>query len=174
VLAGTPQSDSSSPPLPRRALGVCCYSDGLCRLTPGELCATLIADADCNGAMIQDYDWMCPYGGSAPDVAYQFIPSQDVVVDISLSFDETDYDTKLLVFESACRGAPIACNDDLCSTASFPYPYVSKVEHVPLDAGGTYYIVVSGYGQACGTYHLEISAALPGAVTGPAAATPEN
>ena len=69
--------------------------------------------------------------------------------------DETNYDTKLYVFEDDCSGTPIACNDDFCTTAGYPeHPYVSMIESVSLNPGHDYYIVVDGYGSACGTYRL--------------------
>jgi hypothetical protein len=251
-----------------REPGACCYDDGTCRLTPPEMCASLIGDANCDGAInfddispfvavlsggsvpacepgncdvnrdgavnfddispfvallgsqhfvrgnflgpgtactqcpprlgdtcenpfltsgslpfvafgntcdfANDYDAWCPYDSMARDVVYQFSPAQDVTVDISLCLDETDYDTKVYVYDNICSGWGIACNDDGCSTPTYPLPYLSEIESVALSAGHTYYIVVDGYGQECGTYHLDIRETPSCDVPCPPGGTPEN
>ena len=70
----------------------------------------------------------------------------------------SDFDTKLYVYENAhTPGAPHACNDDSCSTPSFPDPYVSQLLGVNLTAGNTYYIVVDGWDEQSGNYTLLIN-----------------
>ena len=102
-----------------------------------------------------DYDEVCPYTNStSPDVVYKYVAGSTVYVDIDLC--GSGYDTKLYVYDAGM--ALIACNDDFyfgapCGT------YVSKVENVPFNAGGTYYIVVDGYGSASGDYVLAVIAA---------------
>jgi hypothetical protein len=122
-----------------------------------------------------DYDEICPFDQpGSPDVVYRYVPALDTVVDITLCLDETAYDTKLYVYEGDCAGPPIACNDDLCETASFPAPYVSKLSYVSLLAGHTYYIVVDGYGGACGAYHLVVAPPPPCTVPCPPGASDES
>jgi hypothetical protein len=99
-----------------------------------------------------DYDEECPYSGStAPDVVFEFTPAVDMCVDITLC-NGSDYDTKLYVYENACPdpGNPYACNDDACPG------YVSEILQLPLTGGNTYYIIVDGYGTACGNYILDM------------------
>ena len=49
----------------------------------------------------------------------------------------------------------LACNDDFYSGAPCG-TFVSRIEDLLVEAGTTYYIVVDGYGSACGSYQLEI------------------
>jgi hypothetical protein len=105
-------------------------------------------------------------------VAYSYTPSADVRVDINLCNDGTDYDTKLYVYEGGCPGTLIACNDDACSSPQFS-SYVSRLPNVNLLGGHTYYIIVDGYGSACGNYHMTITELGPCAEC-PEGSTPEN
>ncbi|MBD3232448.1 MAG: hypothetical protein GF315_01850, partial [candidate division Zixibacteria bacterium] len=102
----------------------------------------------------EDYDVMCPYGAWAPDVVYVYTPTEDHAIRINLC-NGSDYDTKLMVFEDYYSNLA-ACNDDYCTSPNFPYPYVSYLGRVPLQAYHDYYIVVSGYGDECGDYVMEI------------------
>jgi len=109
-----------------------------------------------------DYDEICPYSGStAPDVVYAYTPGADVIVDISLCNDLTDYDTKLYVYDipNPVTGDAIACNDDACSTPLSDY--VSEILGVQMFGGTTYYIVIDGYSSANGFYDLSIIEYIP-------------
>lgn len=128
----------------------------------GETIATATAigampytDSDNSCDFINDYDEVCPYSGStAPDAVYSFSPSVDSLFDISLC--NSGYDTKLYIYQNSYTpGAPYACNDDGCPG------YRSLLEQVPMYAGDTYYIVVDGYGSACGDYLLEMDYYVP-------------
>ena len=103
---------------------------------------------------LNDYDEVCPYGGStAPDVVYVYTPMADVTVDISLCNGST-YDTKLYVYEnSVTPGNTFACNDDGTGCPN----YTSEILDLLLTGGNDYYIVIDGYGGASGDYVLEIS-----------------
>lgn len=111
-----------------------------------------------------DYDEVCPYIDSlAPDVVYSFTPGSDVIVDASLCSPgtDTDYDTKLFVYENTCPdGVPFACNDDACSSQLFN-DYVSELVGLNLTAGNTYYFVVDGYSSGFGDYTLAITEGQP-------------
>ncbi len=134
----------------------------------GDTCAdaTVItalpfADTGNTCAFTDDYDEACPYTGStSPDVVYEYTPTADIVVDISLCNDGTDYDTKLYVYEGGCPGTVVACNDDACSSPQFA-SYVSEVTGVALTGGTTYYIVVDGYGGSCGNYAITVNEGVP-------------
>jgi hypothetical protein len=104
-----------------------------------------------------DYDEVCPYSGStSPDVVYCYAPSSDATVTISLCNPGTSYDTKLYVYEdSYTPGFPYACNDDYCPG------YISEIQDLPMWLGSTYYIVVDGYGGACGDYEITLEEAPP-------------
>ncbi len=110
------------------------------------------------------YNAVCPYStAGSKDVVYQYTTgSVDELVTISLCNDATAYDTKVYVFAGDCNGTAIYCNDDECSTLSYPDAFVSLLECVTLTANTTYYIVVDGYGSAeCGVYNLTIDACVP-------------
>ncbi|MFH1747343.1 MAG: GEVED domain-containing protein [Planctomycetota bacterium] len=104
-----------------------------------------------------DYDEVCNYTGStSPDVVYLFTPAADVVVNMTMCAGNTNYDSKLYVYEGTCPGATYyVCNDDACTSAS-GQPYVSEILGVSLTGGTDYYIVCDGYGSASGTYFLDI------------------
>lgn len=102
-----------------------------------------------------NYDAVCPYTGStAPDVVYSYTPAANGVINISLCNDPTNYDSKLYVMDAAQN--VIACNDDFCSTISYPNAYVSQVGSVNVTGGITYYIVVDGYGSSAGNYEIYV------------------
>ncbi len=110
-----------------------------------------------------DYDEVCPYTTStAPDVVYMYTPPTDMLLDLSLCDGPTNYDTKMYVYENTCPtpGSPYACNDDACvSTAG--QSYVSRILHMPVTGGNTYYIVIDGYGTYSGEYYLTINEYIP-------------
>jgi hypothetical protein len=102
---------------------------------------------------VDDYDEECPYSGStSPDVVYQYTPSGDGLIDITLCNAVDTYDTKLYIYEDVhTPGTPFACNDDACPG------YVSELLQVQLNIGHTYFIVVDGYGGDCGEYLIDIT-----------------
>ena len=101
---------------------------------------------------VDDYDEVCPYAGAvAPDVVYKYVATSTVSVDIDLCF--SSYDTKLYVYDAGLN--LVACNDDFYFGAPC-VTYSSKLENVAFNAGGTYYIIVDGYGNASGAYVLDI------------------
>ncbi|MEE8417096.1 MAG: IPTL-CTERM sorting domain-containing protein [candidate division Zixibacteria bacterium] len=115
----------------------------------------------------EDYDEMCPYGSSAPDVVYSYVANTDMSVYITLC-NGSEYDTKLYVYENGYTpGNPHACNDDACPD------YVSRLINVFFAAGNTYYIVIDGYGGQHGNYVLDIFE-LVECVDCPPGATPEG
>jgi hypothetical protein len=102
---------------------------------------------------INNYDEACPYTlGTAPDVVYSFTPGTNMQIDIDLC--GSGYDTKLYVYENAVTpGAPFACNDDYYTGAPCGL-WVSALLGLNVTAGNTYYIVIDGYGTACGNFVL--------------------
>jgi hypothetical protein len=115
-----------------------------------------------------DYDEACPFTGStAPDVVYSYSPASDIALIIDLC--PSGYDTKVYVYDDGL--SVLACNDD----AGCPLAFRSKIDYVFLPGGGTYYIVVDGYGTSCGDYDLTITEWEPCAVlTCPEGGTPEG
>ncbi len=104
-----------------------------------------------NCAYADDYAWMCPYGNSAPDVVYAFIPTVETNIRVGLC--DSGYDTLLLIYHT--DGNPVhivACNDDLCGVDG----YRSAVERLHVVPGFTYYFVVDGYVSYCGDYILRV------------------
>jgi hypothetical protein len=95
------------------------------------------------------------------DVVYRYTPAADQCVDISLC--GSSYDTRLLVYQTSCDGAPFRVNDDGCTGGpNFPYPWASLIQGADLLAGQTYYIVVDGYEAVnCGEYVLQVTTCGP-------------
>ena len=105
----------------------------------------------CAGA--NDYDAACPYPGSvSPDLVYACIPPVDMIVDIDLC--ESLYDTKVYVYASS-PDSLVACNDDFWGCGHVDWE--SRIPELHLAGGVTYYVVVDGYGSACGDYALLVT-----------------
>lgn len=116
---------------------------------------------------INDYDEMCPFDAFTPDVVYRYVPSSDQSVTFDLC--ESDFDTKMYIWEDACIGYPIACNDDDPVCAFYrgnEVFYPSRLRCAPLSAGHTYFVVVDGY-AGCGNYVLTTYQCLAPAVPSP-------
>jgi len=92
---------------------------------------------------INDLTLDCGYG-QAPDVVYAYSPASDGYLNISLC--GSGFDTVLEVQDG--EHTSIACNDDFCS-------FQSAIENLVVNGGQMYYIIVDGYGTACGDYVLE-------------------
>ncbi len=122
------------------------------------------SDAGTTAGYTNDYDEVCPYTGStAPDVVYSYTPLATETVTIDLC--GSGYDTKLYVYDSDMN--VVACNDD----AYFGEPcgiYVSAIENLPLPGGETYFVVIDGYGNAFGSYLLDVRVFVPCSLECPA------
>jgi len=106
--------------------------------------------------LTDDYDEICPYNTpGSPDAVYRYTPTENVTVYISLCNAGTNYNTKLYVYAGICDGTPVACSDDACPG------YRSRITGLTLYAGVDYFIVVDGFGGACGTYELTIAGEMP-------------
>jgi hypothetical protein len=148
------------------------------RLDGGEDCASAVVigalpytDVGNTCDNVDDYEEVCPYESTSPDVVYSYTPDVDIEVDIDLCTGVTDYDTKLFVYENDCTSAYYACNDDACSD---PFLFVSQILCLPMTAGNTYYIVVDGYGGGCGNFTLEVDECVPCVVECPDGAIDEG
>jgi hypothetical protein len=107
---------------------------------------------------LNDYDEVCSYTSTSPDVVYSYTPTGNEVVDITLC--GSSYDTKLFIYENSYTpGAPFACNDDAfwCDNGSDNDPYKSALFGLNFVGGNTYYIVVDGYGGGSGAYQFNMS-----------------
>jgi len=115
-------------------------------------------DAGTTVGYVDDYDEVCPYTGStSPDVVYSFTPAGDVTNGFVSLCGDTDYDSKLYIYENAVTpGAPFACNDDTCVSA-LGQSFVSELTGLTFVGGNTYYIVVDGYGGNSGNYEIDIT-----------------
>jgi hypothetical protein len=140
-----PQSYPENIPDPERQGGDTIFFATFIPMLPYEDSGTTVGRVD-------DYDEICPYSGAtAPDVVYKYVATMSQPVDIDLC--GSAYDTKVYVYDASLD--LVACNDDFY----FGPPcgeYVSKIDHVWLDAGTTYYIIIDGYGGACGLYQLHV------------------
>lgn len=102
-----------------------------------------------------DYDEVCPYGGStAPDVVYELTTEGG-----SYDFDlcGSSYDTKIYVYDADLNA--VGCNDDFYFTSDCGV-YVSYIGSLELTAG-TYYVVIDGYGSSNGDYILNVTEYVP-------------
>jgi len=128
-------------------------------ITPASLPYT---DGGNTCGFTNDYDAVCPYSGStAPDVVYSFTPTADAALNVDLC--ASMYDTKTYIVQDGTT--VIACNDDAgCGYSGWQ----SQIIGASCPAGHVYYIVVDGYGSACGDYTLTVSAAVPCVVECPA------
>jgi hypothetical protein len=147
-----------------------------CVQLPGDVCATALVvpslpynatgfSCDYNN----DYEEVCPYSSTSPDLVYSYSPATDQAIDIILC--NSLYDTKVFVYEDVCQsGTYVGCNDDACGSDG----YKSAIYALSVYAGHTYYIVVDGYGGDCGDYDLLIREAVPCVVTCPPNGIPEN
>jgi len=112
-----------------------------------------------------DYDEVCPYSGStSPDVVYSFVAPEDGLIEVDLL--GSDYDTKVYVYDADLM--LLGCNDD------FHPGFVSYLPDVPVMAGGTYYIIVDGYGGDAGNYVINANYQVPCVVECPAGAELEG
>lgn len=118
----------------------------------GETCETpLIIDsipyADSGNTCDFADDCDIPFSDNS-DVIYQMTLPEPVALEISLH--GSLYDTKLAVFSEECctgPGTEFAYNDDDNGPQSRIEEYFEA---------GTYFIVIDGYGNRCGEYHLHI------------------
>ncbi len=131
----------------------------------GETCATATVipsipylDSGSTSLAIDDYNEVCPYpNAGGRDVVYQFTPSTNLAVDVTLCFGTTNFDTKFYIYQDSCNGPLIGCNDDACSAPLFPNAWVSSLSGVNLGAGINYYLVVDAYsGGDSGDYSISI------------------
>jgi hypothetical protein len=125
----------------------------------GDVCATatpLTVPGSSSGNTcdnVNDYDAVCPYTGSTSGDEVYVISG--VTAQITIDLCNSAYDTKVYVYEGSCPGTLVACNDDFCNDPS-GNPFRSQVSCVTL-TGGTYYVVVDGYGGDCGDYNIVTS-----------------
>lgn len=104
-----------------------------------------------------DHGDMCPYGCLGPDVVYRYIPTGPGFVEFSLCHPGTDFDTNLYIYTIGTYPTLVACNEDGCSTEEYPDPWLSRIGALRVQAGTTYYIVVSGYCDQAGNYELTVT-----------------
>ena len=103
---------------------------------------------------LNDYDEACPYTGSTSGDEVYVISG--VSGQVTFDLCNSEYDTKIYVYQGSCPGTLVACNDDACNDPS-GNPFRSIVTCVNLSAANTYYVVVDGYFGDCGVYCLSTS-----------------
>ncbi len=103
-------------------------------VTVGSNCGN--SEADITSCTFSDTmtDWLC-YTASCDGTA-------------TASTCGSGFDTALSVWD-ACGGSQLACNDDACGLQS--------TINWAVTSGTTYYIRVSGFNNACGSYSIDIS-----------------
>jgi len=133
---------------------------------PNDLCpsAITVAAGTVSGSTVgavQDAGAIC-VSRPAPDVWYRVVATQSGVLTVS-NCSAGDYDSVLAIW-TACPsdgGGQLACNDDACG--------VQSTASAPVTIGQDYYIRVSGWDGATGSFTLTISenGGGPGGSTGP-------
>lgn len=105
-----------------------------------------------------DLDAACTFTSTARDVVYSYTPPTDA--DVTFDLCQSNYDTKIFIYDGSCLGTPIACNED-GGVPCNENPFRSYLGCVPLVAGHEYFIVVDGDGTACGNYSLTMTECAP-------------
>ena len=122
-------------------------------ITPGDTCADSSGFITSSGTWsgdtcgyAHDYTPGCAPSSTARDVVYglSLDRSREVILDLYGS----SYDTVLSVRSASCTGTEVGCNDDDFDLTS----YLDLVL-----GAGTYYIILDGYGTACGSYRMNVS-----------------
>eukprot|EP00741_Cyanophora_paradoxa_P002950 tig00000655_g2863.t1 len=149
--------------------GVCAY--GKCDCNPGWVGSSCALLSSCSNADVTQVDTCFTTnfrgssvgmpsvtGGKAGDVTYYFNVRRSGTVRLSLCSSTTDYDATLRVYKTcpALSGSKqMAFNDDgpVCSLSRAVY---SPSELSLFLTSGWYFAVVSGYGNATGSYGLSI------------------
>jgi hypothetical protein len=121
-------------------------------------------DTGATCGFVQDYS-DCVYNTGAPDVVYAYTPVTSWEV-ITISLCGSGYDTALWVYAGG-GGNTVACNDDFCGLQS-------EIRQITVTGGVTYYIVVSGYDTACGSYTLSVETDIDCYVVCPSGSVPEG
>ena len=145
-------------------------------LAGGEDCATAtviaalpFSDTGSTVGAMDDYDEACSWASTSGDHVYAYTPAADMAIDVSLC--DSLYDTKVYIYEGACPGTVVACNDDAgCGITG----YQSELKNISLRGGTTYYIVVDGYGGATGDYVIDVEEVMPCVVDCPPEAEDEG
>jgi hypothetical protein len=106
----------------------------------------------------------CVYNAGAPDVVYAYTPTANGAINISLC--GSGYDTGMWVYAGGV-GNTVGCNDDFCGLQS-------EIDDISVAAGVTYYVVISGYSTACGSYALNLTGVQPCDVVCPAGSQQEG
>ncbi|MGE3108808.1 MAG: FG-GAP-like repeat-containing protein [Phycisphaerales bacterium] len=121
--------------------------------------ATLITPGMYSGTTVgatSDGTTSCGQSNSTPDVWYRI--STPSVCQLDADLCASNYDTVLSI-HSACPGSSgneLACNDDTCG--------VGSSVNVSAQAGNTYYIRVSGWNGATGSFTLSVTCTTGGPV----------
>ena len=105
------------------------------------------------------------------DVVYRYISTTTQLVNLDVC--QSDFDTRLYVFDGACQGDPVACNDE--TPGCGPSGHGSRIECFQMLASHEYYIVVDGWdSDACGSFVLTAGPCSQCEVECPPAAIPEG
>jgi hypothetical protein len=115
------------------------------------------SDNGTTAGYVDNYGPNCGFAGGAPDVVYSLSPT--IAGDLTIALCGSVYDTEVYVYADVA-GNIIGCNDDSCGLQS--------QLTVPVLIGHTYYIIVDGYSNASGAYHIDVNILPPCEVVCPA------
>ena len=69
--------------------------------SPTVISSLPYSDTGTTAGYTDDYDEICPFDTpGSPDVVYEYTPTVDEYLDITLCNDATDYDTKIYVYDN--------------------------------------------------------------------------
>jgi len=101
--------------------------------------------ATCGNSWVIDFT--CGYtAGISPDTFYSYTACADM--NLSVSLCGSTFDTELSLFDSNHNS--LYCDDDFCT-------FQSEIDNMALTNGAQYFIVVSGYYGACGSYVISVT-----------------
>jgi hypothetical protein len=112
-----------------------------------------------------DYDEQCPDPSTSPDVVY-FLENPESSRAITIDLCGSSYDTKVYVYvitQDPLDTLLVACNDN--AECEGERSLQSRIDHLELEQGQTYYIVIDGGNGESGPYGVDVQEA-PACVMG--------
>ncbi|MFN8178617.1 MAG: hypothetical protein U0167_11855 [bacterium] len=109
-------------------------------------------DSGTTAGYVDNYAPTCGFANGAPDVVYSISPSAAQAGEVHIHLCGSSYDTELYVYADV-QGNVVGCNDDSCGLQS--------ELAVNMLVGHTYYIIVDGYYNYSGAYHIQVDAPIP-------------
>jgi len=107
----------------------------------------------------------CGTSNTAPGVWYEFTAGSDAGINLTTCSSDTNYDTKLTVYEGSCDG--LICVDGNDDDFSCTFSGLQSTVNFLAAEGTTYYILVHGFSSATGNFSLSLECIQPPENDGP-------